>query len=275
VSKITLDAEMSLPKSPVGWLIVLPVLAIVWALNHLLSAPNLADCQAPQSTSTRLSCADQIVNEQDATTLISAIALIEAIPTDDPLREMRDRKLEQWSESLLQLAEATFQKGKLEGAILLAKGIPSNTPIYLKANERVIEWRSIWAKAEQIYQDANRNLGSETRSAASKAKELLSVGNEYWATTKYAALLAQLPKQPVAPSPQPREAPVFLASAEIPKKTFFAPKNQPKLIQTPKIEPVQSPADELLDLPELKPADLLMQPEPVVSPTPTPIKSVR
>jgi hypothetical protein len=278
VSKITLDAEMTLTKSSVGLLIVLPSLVIFWALNHLLASPSLANCDAPQSTSTRLACADQVVDEQEAEKLKQAIALIEDIPTDDPLRDMRDRKLEQWSESLLDLAEATFQKGKLEEAILLTRGIPSTTPTYLKANDKVIEWRSIWAKAQQIYQQAERSLGSETRSASLKATELLSVGNEYWATTKYAAILAQLPKQTVAPSPQPREEPVFLARAIVPKKTL-APKQQSSSMRMPKVEPEPIPPDELplpaAELPVLEPVTPVIQPVPVVSPSPTPVKLVR
>ncbi len=101
--------------------------ASVLAIRLLLeSNANLPNCQNPGglAPSEQIYCADSIAGKGSNEDLQSAIAMVAAIPTDEPLRESGDRRVEFWAKELLERGEAAFQDGKLEEAIKIAQFIP-------------------------------------------------------------------------------------------------------------------------------------------------------
>jgi hypothetical protein len=159
----------------------------------LLKLPAIPNCPSTfwptASASLRLYCAQLAANKQTVDDLVEAIALVNGLPKDHPMREEVDRSIEQWASNILRLAEETFNKGDLRGAIAVANRIPSDTSASKLVEERVQSWQTIWARAEEIYRKAEEAvLNQDPRKAFEQAVLLVDVGNTYWETTKYQEL---------------------------------------------------------------------------------------
>jgi soluble cytochrome b562 len=123
--------------------------------------------------------------------LLKAIDLVNDMPSDHPLRSEIDRNVEDWSQEILKLAEGSFQNGELEKAISTVRRIPAQTAAYGLVTQQIEDWKTLWAKAETIYQEAEEDLRqNDLKQAFLTATRLLSVGNKYWETTKYKQLSA-------------------------------------------------------------------------------------
>lgn len=161
-----------------------------FALAVLLRLPGTPNCPAIfwplASASVRFECARLAASKQTTKDLLEAIALLDSLPMDHPLREEADRLVELWSGEVLQLAEELFNAGKLNDAIADARRIPTKVSAYRLVEERVKRWQTIWSKAEEIYRKAEDNLRKQDwRQAFLEAVRLLEVENTFWQTTKY------------------------------------------------------------------------------------------
>ncbi|WP_232229383.1 hypothetical protein [Crinalium epipsammum] len=117
-------------------------------LLKLPSAPNCPKLFMPTaSASLRLYCAELAANKQTFDNLLEAIELINDLPANHPLRPEIDRRIERWSLDILKLAEAAFQKGKLNEAIAIAQKIPENVIVTPIAIAKIEEWQLIWSTA--------------------------------------------------------------------------------------------------------------------------------
>ncbi|MDX2216769.1 MAG: hypothetical protein SFY66_26120 [Oculatellaceae cyanobacterium bins.114] len=159
----------------------------------LLKLPALPNCPAifwpTASGSLRLYCAQLAANKQTVEDLLEAIALVNELPQDHPLRPEVNRSIEEWSKAILDLAENAFQSGNLDQAVAIAKQIPTDTSAHALVEDRIKQWRTIWTEAEAIYQEAEAAIDKQDlRTAFSVAVRLLYVGNTYWETTKYQEL---------------------------------------------------------------------------------------
>ena len=124
----------------------------VTLLLKLPSAPKCPSIFWPMaSASVRLQCAQVAASKQTVSDLLEAIALVQALRSDHPLRQEINAFLEQWSLDILDLADEAFQAGKLQEAISIASKIPQNVPAYQSVKERISSWQSIWSAAEEIY----------------------------------------------------------------------------------------------------------------------------
>ncbi|MFM7426559.1 MAG: chromosome segregation ATPase [Elainella sp.] len=162
----------------------------VLSATALLRLPTLPNCPAifwpTASASLRMYCAQLAADKRTAKDLLRAIALVNALPPDHPLRPEINRNIELWSEEILVLSEEAFQAGDLEKAISTARKIPETTPAHTKVESRIAQWEATWKKAEGIYDKAEQFLKDENlRQAFRTATQLLDVGNQYWETTKY------------------------------------------------------------------------------------------
>jgi soluble cytochrome b562 len=162
-------------------------------LALLLKLPAIPNCPSifwpTASASLRLYCGQLAANKRTVGDLLEAIALINSLPDDHPMRPEVNRNIEMWSLTILDLAEEAFQQGKLQDAIDTTNQIPSNTSARHRIKEQVQRWKSIWAEAEKIYQDAEKAMIQQDLPQAFRiAVHLLSVGNTYWETTKYQEL---------------------------------------------------------------------------------------
>jgi hypothetical protein len=167
--------------------------SIAFALALLFRLPGLPNCPTifwPLATAgMRFECARLAASKQTAKDLLEAIALVDSLPPDHPLREEANRLVEQWSEDVLRLAEEAFHAGKLAVAIEDARKIPTKTSAYKLVEERVKRWETIWAKAEALYRQAEAALRErDWRKAFLLAVRLLNVENNFWQTTRYEEL---------------------------------------------------------------------------------------
>jgi hypothetical protein len=156
-------------------------------LLKLPSAPNCPSIFWPlASASVRLHCAQLAASKQTVNDLLQAIALVKQLPENHPLRLEINRNLEEWSRSILQLADQSFQSGKLDEAIATARKIPQDLSADKLVDEQISKWQSTWSKGESIYQTAEEELRqARWQSAFMLAAKLLRVDNKYWQTVKY------------------------------------------------------------------------------------------
>jgi soluble cytochrome b562 len=116
--------------------------------NQIGSNRNLydeaqGDIQSWQNQSAgqqRMQQAYELARVGTQSTLLSAIQLAEQVPSESGARVEADRMIAEWSYDLLQIAENRAFSNP-SGAIAVAESIPSNTPAYEAAQERIQTWR--------------------------------------------------------------------------------------------------------------------------------------
>ncbi|MEA5564422.1 chromosome segregation ATPase [Anabaena sp. UHCC 0399] len=180
-------------KGWVAWALLLTLIpggVAFMATAMLLKLPTAPNCPAIfwplASASVRLHCAQLAASKQTVNDLLQAIALVNQLPPDHPLRGEIDRLLEVWSQDILKLADGSFQAGKIEEAIATARKIPQDLPTYKVVDEQISKWETIWAKAEGIYKNAEEELRQQRwQSAFMVSSKLLRVDNKYWSSVKY------------------------------------------------------------------------------------------
>lgn len=188
-----------LPKWLTNWILWWGIAGLISsgvgiiAISMLLKLPAAPNCPAifwPLATATvRMHCAEVAANKQTVKDLLEAIALVQALPKNHPLRAEINKSVQQWTADILDLGDRDFQAGRLQGAISIAKTIPQDVPAYQLVEQRIASWTSTWKKAEDTYSNAEAQLPKRNwHEAFMAAVRLLNVGNDYWATTKYEEL---------------------------------------------------------------------------------------
>lgn len=160
------------------------------AVSLLLRLPAQANCTAMNlmtaSASERISCAEIAANKQTVKDLLQGISLVKTLPPDHPLRDEANSLIKVWSQDILNLADKSFETGRLDEAIATARKIPSDVPAYALVEKRIEGWRAVWTKAEGYYRAAEAQVRKENWTQAFReAVRLLYIGNKYWETTKY------------------------------------------------------------------------------------------
>ena len=179
-----------------GALAIVSGIGIVSAVS-LFRIPNLPNCRAifwlTASATTRLQCAEAYAGQRSLEGYLDAIALVDALPDDHPLRAEIDLQIEAWAEEILTLAEATFQAGQLPEAIAMVRRIPNHTTAATAVSEQVGEWNQIWEDAKAIYAASERDLNALAfQEAFNQAIQLLQINNDYWKTVKFDELTAKI-----------------------------------------------------------------------------------
>ncbi|MBE9137342.1 chromosome segregation ATPase [Nodosilinea sp. LEGE 07088] len=184
---------------PIWSLAILAAVTGVGAISaiSLFRIPNLPNCRAifwpTAAATTRVQCAEAYADQDTLEGYLEAIALLDSLPPDHPLRGDIDLRIEEWSERILDLAETTFQAGDITEAIAIVRRIPDHTAAAEAVSDRVNEWNQIWQEAETIYAAATADLTALAfQDAFAKAIQLLSVGNTHWETVKYDELTASI-----------------------------------------------------------------------------------
>ncbi len=157
------------------------------ALFKLPKTPQCARIFWPiASASLRFYCADLEAEKGTAEGLLTAIKLVEALPANHPLRHQVDLQAEEWAEQILVLAEEEFQAGQFSQAMESAQKIPQKSKAYALVAEKTEKWRSIWQEAKDVFADIEEQLRESNWNLAFRyAVKLLTLDNQYWATTKY------------------------------------------------------------------------------------------
>lgn len=183
-----------------SWQFVSLVLALTFAgvgfiaTSVLLKLPNNPSCNRISlffsSATNRIYCAQLKAEKNTVDDLLDAIALLQVLSEDHPLRNEIDRHISEWSEQILTLAQVQFAQGNLDEAIAIARKIPDNVANKPLIEEKINKWNEIWQKAEQIAQEVENQLRqSQWNKAFLEAVNLLNVDNEYWQTTKYQEII--------------------------------------------------------------------------------------
>ncbi|MEO0647093.1 MAG: chromosome segregation ATPase [Cyanobacteria bacterium J06650_10] len=168
------------------------------AVVSLFRIPNLPNCRAifwpTASASLRLQCAESYAAQGDVKNLLAAIALVDKLPKDHPLRsDIIDDRIEDWANLVLDLAERSFEEGDLEEAIESARKIPARTAAAAVVEERVTRWQEIWQEGEDGFNTAVEKIKEKDfQSAFTLSVVLLDVDNEYWSTQKYNELTKKI-----------------------------------------------------------------------------------
>ncbi len=180
---------------PIVVLVLFGILGTVGttAIVSLFRIPSLPNCRAvfwpTASASLRLQCAESYADEGSVKNLLAAIALVDLLPEDHPLRYDINMRIEDWASQVLDLAERSFEAGKIEEAISTAQKIPAQTTAAAAVKERIARWQKIWKEGEDTFNTAVAKLKAKDFAGAfSLLVDLLDVDNEYWATVKYGEL---------------------------------------------------------------------------------------
>lgn len=160
------------------------------ATSTLLSLPETESCSKVNwpvaSASVRLYCGQVLAEQNDVENLLKAIALLEKLPEDHPLRKEINRNIEKWSTKILNIGEERFQAGDLEAAINIAHQIPTNVEAYSLVAAKIKKWEDVWSESSSNYAQVEARLrASQWNEAFSWAVRLADSKNNYWATTKY------------------------------------------------------------------------------------------
>ncbi|MEM9089827.1 MAG: chromosome segregation ATPase [Cyanobacteria bacterium P01_F01_bin.53] len=161
------------------------------AVVSLFRVPNLPNCRAifwpTASASLRLQCAEAHADEGDVANLLAAIALVDKLPEDHPLRsDIINDRIESWANQVLDLAERSFEEGELDVAVNTAKKIPQRTAAAKVVEERIARWQTIWKDGEDGFNAAIEKLKEKNfQKAFSLSVTLLDVENKFWSTDKY------------------------------------------------------------------------------------------
>ncbi|TRV42769.1 MAG: chromosome segregation ATPase [Microcystis panniformis Mp_MB_F_20051200_S9] len=165
-----------------------------WQLLNMQKSPNCPKIFWPiASASLRLYCAQLSADSRTVAGLLEAIALVEALPEDHPLRSQVNQQVEEWARDILNLAEKDYQAGNLKQAIAKARQIPSNMAVAAIIEERIAKWQGTWTEGNVILSKLEENLrASNWNQSFRLAVDLLNLNNEYWATIKYNEAIAKI-----------------------------------------------------------------------------------
>ena len=160
------------------------------ATSTLLNLPETESCSKVHwpvaSASVRLYCAQVLAEQNDVDNLLKAIALLEKLPENHPLRKEINRNIENWANKILAIGEEKFQGGDLEVAIATAQKIPENVEAHNLVASKIRKWEDIWADASNNYAQVEARLrASQWDEAFSWAVRLADSKNDYWSTVKY------------------------------------------------------------------------------------------
>ena len=163
------------------------------AISSLLNLTSQSNCSKifwpTASANDRFFCAQEAASKRTADDLLRAIELVNALPQDHPLRPRINGQIDRWSQDILRLGNASFQEGKLEEGIAIARKVPQNVPAYPTVQKQIEKWQSIWSDAEKIYRTAEDHLRQEDWALAFRqATLLLDSGNTFWESAKYEEL---------------------------------------------------------------------------------------
>lgn len=188
-----------LPRWLTSWILWAFLLAFVpgtigfMAMAILLKLPSAPNCPSIfwplASASVRMHCAQVAASKETVKDLLQAIDLVKNLPQNHPLRSQIDRYVEDWSSGILQLADQSFQAGRLEEAIEVARKIPEDVSASKLVEDQIDNWKLTWLKAEDIYKEAENEMRERRwQSAFMQSAKLLRLSNKFWASTKYEEL---------------------------------------------------------------------------------------
>lgn len=95
-----------------------------------------------QASQAVLSTAKGLIRPNSASSYIQAINTARKIPQGDPGYAQAQALINQWSQSILNLARQRANQGNFDLAIPAARLVPADTPAYKQAQQAIAQWRN-------------------------------------------------------------------------------------------------------------------------------------
>lgn len=137
--------------------------------------------------------------------------------------------ISQWSERILKLAtDHLNRQGDLDAAIQIAQAIPQSSPIYQKAQDQIVKWRSDWGSYQKLLEAAQQaQSAGKWQIALNQARKLPSTILYWQQQAKPIVDKAQreLNKPAPVPAPVPRsvEVPAVYQAPAYEEPAYSAP----------------------------------------------------
>ncbi|NEQ30085.1 MAG: hypothetical protein F6K04_03645, partial [Leptolyngbya sp. SIO4C5] len=127
----------------IRWLEQVPAANRDDTFNRLQEQAEAGLAQQVADNQARIELARQTVQPEQAASLEAAIAQVNPIPPGEPFHQEAQQLVEQWSQSLLDLANAAANAGDLTAAIAAASFIPAAaTDLYPQAQTQIGYWQA-------------------------------------------------------------------------------------------------------------------------------------
>jgi hypothetical protein len=181
----------------IAGLLIVPLGISIAALESLKNTASV-ECHSLNDApfSTRLHCAQTTANRRTPEDLAEAIRLIADHSSDPPEAEVQRQAkqlAQQWSQELINQAEAVFQAGDLDKAIKMIEKLPLRSSEYAQVEPRIKAWKATWAKAEDLEKSIKEKLDQRKWAEALElTRQLRGIENEHWANERHAALAQQI-----------------------------------------------------------------------------------
>lgn len=180
------------------WLGILSLMGITVTSGvlFLTQLPPPIDCQRISPLSAdgdRLYCAQAAADSGKLDRVVAAVKLVHNWPQDNPLYREAQRKLKEWSEVILQIAQQKIHQGNQLEAVTIASQIPVSSPLYPEAQAAIATWKQEWKQGEETVSKFNDALKVQKWQQASQLIAALSKSKrEYWSMTRVDIMLKQL-----------------------------------------------------------------------------------
>ena len=156
----------------------------ITAFSWLAGLPPVPNCKNPAATwsqSGKLYCADQAARQKDPKALASALDMVGDWDPEDPLFDQVQKLSDDWSRSILGVAQKELDQGKLNEAIKLAEKVPKSSSYYDESRQTVKDWQKNWKEGEKILEKARDAIQEQDWAVATdQMRQLVQLGGEHW-----------------------------------------------------------------------------------------------
>lgn len=177
-----------------------------------------------------------------------AIVAVGQVSAASPDYGQAQTLISQWSERILKLAtDHLNRQGDLNAAIQIAQAIPRSSPIYQKAQDQIVKWRSDWANYQKLLEAAKQAQSEGKWQIALNQARKLPSAIPYWqqqARPIVDKAQRELNKPAPVPAPRASEVPAVYQAPAYQEPAYSEPAySEPAYSEPAYQEPVyQEPA---------------------------------
>jgi hypothetical protein len=154
--------------------------AFAW-LAGLPPVPNCNRLVKAWSDSERLYCADQAARKKDPKALTSALAMVGEWDEKDPVYSQARKLADDWSRSILVVADQKLDEGNLDEAIKLAKQVPTYSKVYQESQDLIQQWQTNWEEGDRLLEEARTSIAKQDWGMATdQMRQLVQLGGDHW-----------------------------------------------------------------------------------------------
>ncbi|MBE9098774.1 hypothetical protein [Vacuolonema iberomarrocanum] len=164
--------------------------ALIW----LLSLPPAPECDKLTNFSSermQLHCIEAAAESGELRDLLVGLDALEAWTPNRPLYSVAQTLTDDWSEQIFYAAQQRVQENDVDGALRMLAKIPTNSSVYMEAQDFAAQWTGIAQQGAVIVQQAEAAMQAQDwLTASEKIQELERMPQDYW-RTEQAMVLSQ------------------------------------------------------------------------------------